>query len=100
MAHYPTKLLFVTCGAEGCWYFNAKTHGHVEALKDITVCDTIGAGDIFGGTAVWGVLQSGKSPELLESEDLADIVTFATKVAGISTTRAGGISSIPNDDEI
>lgn len=100
MDHYPTKLLFVTCGSEGCWYFNAKANGHVDALKGLTVCDTTGAGDIFGGTVVWRVLNSEKLPEMLEKEELEDIVTFATKVAGISTTRAGGISSIPSDDEL
>ena len=51
--HYPVKLVFVTCGADGCWFQNCSASGHVDSLKGITVVDTTGAGDIFGGSALW-----------------------------------------------
>ena len=42
------KLVFVTCGADCCFYQNAVAKGHVPSLSGIKVVDTTGAGDIFG----------------------------------------------------
>ncbi len=89
------KLVFVTCGAEGCFFKNARAEGKVPSLSGIQVIDTTGAGDIFGGSAVWKLLQTGMAPEDLEEAQLRDIVTFACTSAGLSTTRSGGISSVP-----
>ena len=94
------RLVFVTCGPEGCWFQNAKAKGHVDSLKNIHVIDTTGAGDIFGGSALWKLLQLGKAPEELNEAQLRDVVTFACTSAGLSTTRPGGISSIPTTDEV
>ena len=94
--HYGVKLVFVTCGADGCFFQNAVASGHVPSLSGIKVVDTTGAGDIFGGAAVHGILQSGKTPEQLEEAELRGIVRFACTAAGLSTTRPGGISSVPS----
>ena len=72
----------------------------MDALSNIEVKDTTGAGDIFGGSAVWKLLQSNKDPEDLDDSELRLIVEYATTVAGLSTTRVGGISSIPSLKEI
>lgn len=93
--NFGVKLVFVTCGAEGCFFQNAAASGKVPSLRDITVADTTGAGDIFGGSAVWKLLALGKAPETLTEEELRDVVGFACTAAGLSTTRAGGISSVP-----
>ena len=97
---FGVKLVFVTCGAEGCFFQNAIASGHVPSLSGIKVVDTTGAGDIFGGSALWKLLQMGKAPDALNEEELLQIVSFACTVAGISTTKPGGISSIPNPDEV
>lgn len=100
LSHYPVKLVFVTCGADGCYFANGKATGHVPALRDINVVDTTGAGDIFGGSAVWMLLQSGKAPDELEGQELGCIATFASAAAGLSTTQPGGISSVPGREQI
>lgn len=92
---FGVKLVFVTCGPEGCWYSNGIFCGHVSSLKGIKVVDTTGAGDIFGGSAVWRMLQFGKKPDELNKDELEQIVSFACTAAGLSTTKAGGISSVP-----
>ena len=97
---YGVKLVFATCGADGCWFENQTVCGHVDSLKDIKVIDTTGAGDIFGGSAVWKVLQSGKRPEELSEAELREIVRFACTAAGLSTTKSGGISSVPEQEEV
>ena len=100
LENFGVKLVFVTCGADGCLFKNAKAQGHVPSLKGIQVIDTTGAGDIFGGSAVWKLLQTGKAPEDLDREELADVVSFACTSAGLSTTRSGGISSVPDYAEV
>lgn len=97
---FDLKLVFVTCGADGCYFCNPIASGHVPALSGIKVVDTTGAGDIFGGSAVWKLLQTGKSPDVLTEEELRDVVSFACKAAGLSTTKPGGISSVPELDEL
>lgn len=98
--NYGVKLVLVTCGADGCYFQNAVTAGKVPALQNIKVVDTTGAGDIFGGSAVWMLLKLGISPEELNEEQLTEMVTFACAAAGLSTTRPGGISSVPTLEEV
>lgn len=94
LKNFDVKLVFVTCGAEGCYFKNAVASGKVPSLKNIKVVDTTGAGDIFGGSAVYKLLQTGKAPETLNEAELREVVTFACTSAGLSTTRPGGISSV------
>lgn len=100
LEHFGVKLVFVTCGADGCIYANKNAFGQVAGMKGLNVIDTCGAGDIFGGSAVWGVINSGKNPDELSSAELRKIVQFACTAAGLSTERSGGISSIPTLAEI
>lgn len=100
LENYSVKLVFVTCGAAGCYFKNEIACGHVPGLSGIKTIDTTGAGDIFGGSAVWKLLQSGKAPEELNETDLREIVTFACTSAGLSTTRSGGISSVPDYESV
>ena len=92
---FGVKLVFVTCGPDGCFYKNAVASGKVPSLKDIQVKDTTGAGDIFGGSAVSKLLDTGKAPETLTDAELKEVVSYACTAAGLSTTQFGGISSVP-----
>jgi len=100
LSNYGVKLAFITCGAEGCFFMNGRAQGHVPSLQGIKVVDTTGAGDIFGGSAVWKLLQTDKSPEELSKEELTDVVRFACAAAGLSTTKHGGISSVPEYTDV
>lgn len=97
---YPVRLLYVTCGKDGAYFKNENAFGFVPALKGIKVVDTTGAGDIFGGSAMWRFLEKKKAPEALTEEELYDVVRFAATAAGLSTTKAGGISSVPTLSEV
>jgi len=100
LREFGVKLVFVTCGPDGCYFSNGTATGKVPSLSGIQVKDTTGAGDIFGGSAVWKLLQLDKAPETLTEDELRDVVTFACTSAGLSTTRAGGISSVPEYAEV
>lgn len=97
---FDIRLVFVTLGKNGCLYANRNAVGTVPALTGLHTIDTTGAGDIFGGSAVWKLLQTGKAPELLVQDELEDIVRFACTSAGLSTEHAGGISSVPALQEV
>ena len=97
---FGVRLVYVTCGAEGCFYRTKTASGFVKALSGIAVKDTTGAGDIFGGSAMYGLLRAGGVPEKLTAEEFENIVSFACASAGLSTTKAGGISSVPELGEV
>lgn len=97
---FGVRLVYVTCGADGCFYRTKTASGFVKALSGIAVKDTTGAGDIFGGSAMYGLLKAGGVPEKLTAEELENIVSFACASAGLSTTKAGGISSVPERGEV
>ena len=97
---FGVKLVFVTCGAQGCFYQNGSARGWVPALAGVRPADTTGAGDIFGGSAVWKLLQTGKRPEELSGGELEEITAFACAAAGLSTQKSGGISSVPAMEEV
>lgn len=100
MSHYNTGLVFVTCGENGCYYKNAVASGFMPSLENVDVVDTTGAGDVFAGSVICKLLQCGKSPETLNKSELDHIAKFACANAGLSTTKNGGISGIPNPEEV
>lgn len=100
LENFDVKLVFVTCGANGCVYANRNARGFVPALEGLNVIDTCGAGDIFGGSAAWKILSMDTNPEELTDAQLKEIVSFACTAAGLSTEKSGGISSIPSMEDV
>ena len=100
LREFGGKLVFVTCGARGCFFQNRRTSGMVPGLTGLSVVDTTGAGDIFGGSALWMLLQTGEDPAELTEAQLRKVTEFACASAGLSTTRYGGISSVPSYEQV
>lgn len=100
MSNYNTKLVFVTCGENGCYYRNALASGYSQSFNAVTVVDTTGAGDVFAGSVVYKLLQYGKAPEALSNAELDDIARFASVNAGLSVAKQGGISGIPEPEDV
>ena len=96
---FHINTVYVTCGSKGCWFGNSVGVGHVDSLQVKKVVDTTGAGDIFGGSALWKILQLDNITHA-SIEELRKAVQFATIAAGLSVQKAGGISSIPMAEEI
>lgn len=96
---YDTGLVFVTLGPEGCFYANKNGCGMVAAPA-VDPIDTTGAGDIFGGSAMSRILKTGKDPKDLTPDEMEQIVRFASAAASLSTERAGGMGSVPSEEEV
>ena len=86
------KNIVITLGSRGVYFANSTENYFVDAfnLKD-KVIDTTGAGDAFNGAFAYALSNNHKNKEAL---------TFANKVAGISTTRTGAANAMPKLKEV
>ncbi len=97
LSEFGVSLAMVTLGPNGCLLKTKNAVCQVASLK-VSPVDTTGAGDIFGGSAVYRLLELNKPVEDLTAEDLRYIGSFASTAASLSTETPGGIPSIPEKD--
>jgi ribokinase len=76
----------ITCGNKGCYGGDAAGLYFQQAFP-VEVVDTTGAGDVFHGAFLFGLLNDWRLPEILK---------FASATAAIKCTRLGGRSGIPD----
>ncbi len=82
--------IVLTLGSKGCELISKDTREHFDAHK-VKVVDTTAAGDSFlGALAI----------RISYGERMQRAIDFANRVAAMSVTRKGAISSIPSYDEI
>ena len=86
----PVQAVVVTLGEKGSIAFDGHDVVHCPAL-DVDVVDTVGAGDVYHGGYIYG---------LLRQWDLDRRVRFSTAAAGLKCRAAGGQRSIPRLEEI
>ena len=79
------KKVIITLGDKGLFYSDGKEEIYLKANSVKTV-DTTGAGDAFNGGLAFG---------LLKEKPILECLTFANKVAGISTTKIGAGDAMP-----
>ena len=100
LEEYGVSLTYITLGPKGCLAATRNVSVTVASPAGIRVVDTTGAGDIFGGSAMSQLLQCGKAPAELTEAELTRIVRFACTAASLSTQKHGGITSVPEPNEV
>ena len=86
------KNIIITLGSKGVYFANSDESYFIEAFKlKNKVLDTTGAWDAFNGAFAYA---------LSTNLNNKDALTFANKVAGISTTKLGAASSMPTLNEV
>jgi len=80
------EIVIFTLGGEGCVGVD-KNGFFRESTFDVPVVDTVGAGDVFHGAFLFG---------LLNNWDAQRCAKFANAVSSIKCTRIGGRAAIPN----
>ena len=99
LGEFGVSLAMVTLGPKGCLLKTKNTVCRVDSPR-VSPVDTTGAGDIFGGSAVYRLLELNKSIDALTAADLRYIGAFASTAASLSTEKPGGIPSIPERDAV
>ncbi len=95
IADYDLQLVLITLGPDGAFACSRQGMGR-RPTYDVKVVDTTGAGDAFTGGFLYQLLQSGKQPAELSSEDLDQFLAFANAVGSLTTTRKGAIPALPD----
>lgn len=78
--------LVVTLGHQGALALDGETLVHSPGFHVEPVVDTTGAGDVFRGGFIYGLLQGWPIPE---------VIRFANAAAAESCTRAGAMGGVP-----
>lgn len=86
---FGASIILITLGEEGCVCFADGDTFHTP-IFEVEVVDTTGAGDVFHGAFVRGLLQDWQ---------LAQTVEFAAAVAAIKCAQLGGRAGIPTAGE-
>jgi len=84
--YHGAEAAVVTCGSRGC-YGGDKTGIYYQPAFQVDVVDTTGAGDVFHGAFIFG---------LLKNWELSKILKFASATAAIKCNALGGRSGIPD----
>jgi fructokinase len=92
------KLVCVTLGEKGSFYYHKNGQGIVKGYKS-KVVDTTGAGDTFFGATIHQILQ-GRDVNELTAEALEEIFSFSNAAASLCIESYGGIPSIPSEEDI
>jgi sulfofructose kinase len=87
---YGCPVVGITRGADGAVFWNRGERLESPAFK-VPVADTTGAGDVFHGGFIYGLVQKW---------DLPDIVRFAHAVAAMKCTQIGARRGIPTLSEV
>jgi ribokinase len=84
------RIVVQTEGKDGSYTVTPNERFHTPAF-DVEVVDTTGAGDVFHGAYLVG---------LLRGWDLRTIATFSSAVSALNCTKLGGRSGIPTFGEV
>jgi sugar/nucleoside kinase (ribokinase family) len=84
------RIFVETVGENGSYTVTAQERFHTPAFK-VKVVDTTGAGDVFHGAYIVG---------LLHGWNARSVALFSTAVSAIKCTRLGGRAGIPGYDQV
>ena len=86
LSHYGSSVTVVTLGEEGSYTLSDGRSFHTPAFP-VEVVDTTGAGDVYHGAYIFGLLQEWSREKT---------AVFSSAVAALSCTRLGGRTGIPD----
>jgi sulfofructose kinase len=87
---YSPLVVVVTAGERGSWCVHQNESFHTPAFP-CTIVDTTGAGDVFHGAFLYG---------LLRHWSFREIVRFASATAALKCRAFGGRAGIPQREEV
>ncbi len=86
MERYELKILILTCGSKGSYVFTKNEISYLETPQ-VTIADTVGAGDSFGAAFI---------ASLLRGKSIEEAHRFAIKVSAYICTQSGAMPALPS----
>jgi len=93
------EIVFVTLGAEGCFFRSKKYSGQCPSPK-VQAVDTTGCGDSFTGGALCTFLEFGCPLEELTEQQLTAMVQTGCNIGAYVATKYGGVLSMPTPEQL
>ncbi|HIK03901.1 MAG TPA: carbohydrate kinase [Trichormus sp. M33_DOE_039] len=90
--------VLVTDGENGCAYCLSENEGKLPAFA-VSVTDTTGAGDSFLAGFIHQLSQKGIN-SLSDADTAKNMITYASAVGALTTTKPGAIASQPTPAEV
>ncbi len=94
--HPELRLLAVTEGAGGCWWFTPEAQGHQPGFA-VRPVDTTGAGDAFVAGLLTGLIEADYATD---AAALEGALRLANAAGALTVTRRGAIPALPTRSEI
>ncbi len=98
----PVKIIFVSLGEQGCFFFSGENKGFIEGFK-VEVVDTTGAGDGFTAAILANLLpliKEGIDISKISREELESIGRFANAVGAMIVGSRGAVSGSPYWEDV
>ena len=94
------KVVAVTLGGNGAYIYCKEGGIMVPGFMVERVADTNGAGDSFWGGFLYEISKSGKCPEDLTKEEIAEYARFGNAVASLCVEKKGAIPAMPRLEQV
>lgn len=98
LAESGPRAIFITLGADGCYYRLAGVEGLAPGYS-VNCVDTTGSGDAFFGAALAEIDALG-GLDAVTSKDAARIARFSNAAGALCATRRGAIPAMPERTEV
>lgn len=96
LSSYGPKIILISLGAKGAFYFAPKACGIVPTY-DVKTIDTNGAGDAFLGAFLYQMCNKNREElQCLPQKELDDVIDFANAAGSLTTTGKGAVPSMPD----
>lgn len=98
----PMKLIFVSLGKDGCYFYNGKSEGRAKGFE-VEVVDTTGAGDGFTAGVLANLLpavKEGRDLKELSEAELFEMGRFANAVGATIVGKRGAVSGAPYWEDV
>lgn len=100
MEEFPNlELVFVTLGADGCFYRSKQYSGRCASFK-VDAVDTTGCGDSFTGGVLCTFLDYGCALSELTEAQLKQMVQTGCSIGAYVATKYGGVLSMPTPAQL
>jgi sugar/nucleoside kinase (ribokinase family) len=87
---FGDKIVFISCGAKGCYVKYNKIFEYVKGYK-VKVVDTTGAGDAFMASIIYKILKMKIFEKGINKKSLITIARFANKIGAKAVTKKGAV---------